>query len=215
MARTADQKVAIAKRAYRDAVEYGIPAREIFYDPLALPISTGIEEDRRNGAETIEAIRRIRRDLPQVHLVLGVSNVSFGLSPAARITLNSVFLNDCCEAGMDAAIVSPAKILAHQNQRRTSESLPRLNQDRRGFDGDVCTYDPLTVLTSLFEGVSTKDARESGPSLNDLPVEERLKQHIIDGERIGLEEALRAGLKDYPPLDIVNTFLLDGKKVVG
>ena len=216
MARTADQKVAIAKRAYRDAVEYGIPAREIFYDPLALPISTGIEEDRRNGAETIEAIRRIRRDLPQVHLVLGVSNVSFGLSPAARITLNSVFLNDCCEAGMDAAIVSPAKILPLIKISEEHQKVCRdLIQDRRGFDGDVCTYDPLTVLTSLFEGVSTKDARESGPSLNDLPVEERLKQHIIDGERIGLEEALRAGLKDYPPLDIVNTFLLDGMKVVG
>ena len=111
MARTAEKKLAIAKRAYRAAVEYGIPAREIFYDPLALPISTGIEEDRRNGLETIEAIRRIREDLPGVHVVLGVSNVSFGLSPAARITLNSVFLHDCCEAGMDAAIVSPAKIL--------------------------------------------------------------------------------------------------------
>ena len=85
------------------------PAHEIFYDPLALPISTGIEEDRRNGCETIEAIRRITTDLPGVHVVLGVSNISFGLSPAARITLNSVFLHDCCEAGMDAAIVSPAK----------------------------------------------------------------------------------------------------------
>ena len=95
MARTAEKKLAIAKRAYRAAVEYGIPAREIFYDPLALPISTGIEEDRRNGLETIEAIRRIREDLPGVHVVLGVSNVSFGLSPAARITLNSVFLHDC------------------------------------------------------------------------------------------------------------------------
>ena len=90
MARTAERKFAIAQRAYRDAVEFGIPAHEIFYDPLALPISTGIEEDRRNGCETIEAIRRITTDLPGVHVVLGVSNISFGLSPAARITLNSV-----------------------------------------------------------------------------------------------------------------------------
>ena len=216
MARTAEKKLAIAKRAYRDAVEFGIPAREIFYDPLALPISTGIEEDRRNGAETIEAIRRIRKELPGVHVVLGVSNVSFGLSPAARITLNSVFLHDCCEAGMDAAIVSPAKILPlikidHDHQKVCRD----LINDARQFDGDACVYDPLTKLTTLFEGVSTKDARASGPSLADLPVEERLKQHIIDGERIGLEDALNEGLQTYPPLDIVNTFLLDGMKVVG
>ncbi len=216
MARTAEKKVAIAKRAYRAAVEYGIPAREIFYDPLALPISTGIEEDRRNGLETIEAIRQIREDLPGVHVVLGVSNVSFGLSPAARITLNSVFLHDCCEAGMDAAIVSPAKILPLIKISEAHQTVCRdLINDNRRFDGDVCVYDPLTELTSLFEGVSAKDARASGPSLSDLPVEERLKQHIIDGERIGLEDVLMLGLENYKPLDIVNTFLLDGMKVVG
>ncbi len=216
MARTAEKKVAIAKRAYRDAVEFGIPAREIFYDPLALPISTGIEEDRRNGAETIAAIRRIRSELPGVHVVLGVSNVSFGLSPAARITLNSVFLHDCCEAGMDAAIVSPAKILPLVKIDADHQQVCRdLINDARRFDGDACIYDPLTKLTTLFEGVSAKDARASGPSLADLPVEERLKQHIIDGERIGLEDALNEGLQTYPPLDIVNTFLLDGMKVVG
>ena len=92
MARTAEKKFAIAQRAYRDALEFGIPAHEIFYDPLALPISTGIEEDRLNGRATVDAIRMIRENLPGVHVVLGVSNVSFGLSPAARITLNSVFL---------------------------------------------------------------------------------------------------------------------------
>ena len=216
MARTAEKKLAIAKRAYRDAVEFGIPAREIFYDPLALPISTGIEEDRRNGAETIAAIRRIRSELPGVHVVLGVSNVSFGLSPAARITLNSVFLHDCCEAGMDAAIVSPAKILPLVKIDADHQQVCRdLINDARRFDGDACIYDPLTKLTTLFEGVSAKDARASGPSLADLPVEERLKQHIIDGERIGLEDALNEGLQTYPPLDIVNTFLLDGMKVVG
>ena len=216
MARTADKKVAIAKRAYRDAVEYGIPAREIFYDPLALPISTGIEEDRRNGLETIEAIRRIRSELPGVHVLLGVSNVSFGLSPAARISLNSVFLHDCCEAGMDAAIVSPAKILPLIKISEEHQQVCRdLILDRRRFDGGVCSYDPLTELTTLFEGVSAKEARQSGPSLTDLPIEERLKQHIIDGERIGLEEALNLGLQQYAPLEIVNTYLLDGMKVVG
>lgn len=220
MARTAERKFAIAQRAYRDALEFGIPAHEIFYDPLALPISTGIEEDRLNGAATIEAIRRIRTDLPGVHVVLGVSNVSFGLSPAARIVLNSVFLHDCCEAGMDAAIISPAKILPLAKISPEHQQVCRdLIYDRRRFEtnepGAICSYDPLTVLTTLFEGVSAKEARASGPSLADLKVEERLKQHIIDGERIGLDASLNEALATYPPLQIINTFLLDGMKVVG
>ena len=220
MARTAEKKFAIAQRAYRDALEFGIPARELFYDPLALPISTGIEEDRLNGAATVESIRMIRERLPGVHVVLGVSNVSFGLSPAARIVLNSVFLHECCQAGMDAAIVSPAKILplAKISDEHQQVCLD-LIYDRRRFESDqpgaICTYDPLTVLTTLFEGVSAREARASGPSLADLPIEERLKQHIIDGERIGLEPALDQALQNYPPLQIINTFLLDGMKVVG
>ncbi|MFN9646330.1 MAG: methionine synthase [Cyanobacteriota bacterium] len=216
MARTAERKFAIAQRAYRDALEFGLPPREIFYDPLALPISTGIEEDRGNAQATIEAIRRIRATFPHVHIVLGVSNVSFGLSPAARIVLNSVFLHDCCEAGMDAAIISPAKILPLVKISNEQQEVCRdLINDRRRFDGDICTYDPLTALTTLFEGVSAKEARASGPSLADLPIEERLKQHIIDGERIGLDRALDEALHIYPPLQIINSFLLDGMKVVG
>jgi 5-methyltetrahydrofolate--homocysteine methyltransferase len=220
MARTAEKKFAIAQRAYRDALEFGIPARELFYDPLALPISTGIEEDRANGAATVAAIGMIRERLPGAHVVLGVSNVSFGLSPAARIVLNSVFLHECCQAGMDVAIVSPAKILplAKISEEHQQVCLD-LIYDRRRFESDapgaICTYDPLTVLTTLFEGVSAKEARASGPSLADLPVEQRLKQHIIDGERIGLEPALDEALQSYPPLQIINTFLLDGMKVVG
>ena len=216
MARTAERKFAIAQRAYRDALEFGIPAHEIFYDPLALPISTGIEEDRENGLATVEAIRLIRQNLPGVHVVLGVSNVSFGLSPAARIVLNSVFLHDCCEAGMDAAIVSPAKILPLVKISEEHQQVCRdLIHDKRRFDNGVCVYDPLTELTKLFEGVSAKEARASGPQLSDLPIEERLKQHIIDGERIGLEDALKIALERYQPLAIINTFLLDGMKVVG
>lgn len=230
MARTAERKFAIAQRAYRDALEFGIPAHELFYDPLALPISTGIEEDRENGLATLEAIRLIRQNLPGVHVVLGVSNVSFGLSPAARIVLNSVFLHDCCEAGMDAAIVSPAKILPLAKISEEHQQVCRdLIHDRRRFEGveasvrateaaatgAICSYDPLTALTTLFEGVSAKEARASGPSLAELPIEERLRQHIIDGERIGLEAALDQAMRSYPPLQIINTFLLDGMKVVG
>ncbi|WP_338441717.1 methionine synthase [Synechococcus elongatus IITB4] len=216
MARTAEKKFAIAQRAYRDAVEFGIPAHEIFYDPLALPISTGIEEDRGNGRETIEAIRLIRENLPGVHILLGVSNISFGLNPAARIILNSVFLHDACEAGMDGAIVSAAKILPLSKiDEKPLQVCRDLIGDRRRFENGICVYDPLTELTTLFEGVSAKEARASGPSLADLPLEERLKQHIIDGERIGLDDALAAALQQYPPLEIINTFLLDGMKVVG
>ncbi|MEB3306726.1 MAG: methionine synthase [Cyanobacteriota bacterium] len=216
MARTAERKFAIAQRAYRDALEFGIPAHEIFYDPLALPISTGIEEDRLNAQATIEAIRLIRDQLPGVHVVLGVSNVSFGLTAAARIVLNSVFLHECCEAGMDAAIVSPAKILPLAKISPEHQQVCRdLIGDQRRFENGICCYDPLTELTRLFEGISAQQARASGPSLADLPIELRLQQHIIDGERIGLEEALNQALETYPPLEIINTYLLNGMKTVG
>jgi len=213
MARTADRKFAIAQRAYRQAVEYGISPTEIFFDTLALPISTGIEEDRANGRATIEAIKRIRQELPGCHVILGVSNVSFGLNPAARVVLNSMFLHYAMEVGMDAAIVSANKILPLARiEDKHQEVCRQLIFDERKFDGDICIYDPLTELTTLFEGATTKRDRTEDES---LPVEERLKRHIIDGERIGLEEQLTKALEKYPPLEIINVFLLDGMKVVG
>jgi len=213
MARTADRKFEIAQRAYRQAVEYGIAPQEIFFDTLALPISTGIEEDRANGKATIESIRRIRQELPGSHILLGVSNVSFGLNPAARIVLNSMFLHEAMAVGMDAAIVSANKILPLAKiEPEHQEICRKLIYDEREFDGDVCVYDPLAVLTTLFEGKTTKRDRSEDEK---LPVEERLKRHIIDGERIGLEAALTKALEQYRPLEIINTFLLDGMKVVG
>ena len=213
MGRTAEKKFQIAKRAYYAAIEYGIPPYEIFFDPLALPISTGIEEDRENGKATIEAMGRIRQVLPECHILLGVSNISFGLNPAARQVLNSVFLNEAMQVGMDGAIVSANKILPLAKiEPEYQQVCLDLIYDNRRFDGDICVYDPLTKLTELFAGKTTK----KDPSSNaNLPVEERLKQHIIDGERLGLEEALKQALQDYPPLDIINIFLLDGMKVVG
>ncbi len=213
MGRTAEKKFQIAKRAYYGAIEYGIPPYEIFFDPLALPISTGIEEDRENGKATIEAMGRIRQELPECHILLGVSNISFGLNPAARQVLNSVFLNEAMQVGMDGAIVSANKILPLAKIEPEYQQICRdLIYDNRRFDGDICVYDPLTKLTELFAGKTTK----KDPSSNaNLPVEERLKQHIIDGERLGLEDALKQALQDYPPLDIINIFLLDGMKVVG
>ncbi|MGF1458314.1 MAG: methionine synthase [Leptolyngbyaceae cyanobacterium] len=214
MARTADKKFQIAQRAYRDALEFGIPARELFFDTLALPISTGIEEDRVNGKETIDAIRLIRENLPGAHIMLGVSNVSFGLNPAARVTLNSVFLHESMQAGLDGAIVSAAKILPLAKINPDHQKVCRdLIYDRREYDADgIVTYDPLTQLTTLFEGKSLKKKEAIA---KDLPIEERLQQHIIDGERIGLEDALADALNRYPPLEVINTFLLDGMKVVG
>lgn len=213
MARTAEKKFQIAQRAYRDAIEYGVPAHEIFFDPLALPISTGIEEDRANGKATIEAIRQIRQNLPGCHIILGVSNISFGLNSAARVTLNSVFLHDAMEQGMDAAIVSASKILPLAKIEPEHQQICRdLICDRRQFDGDICTYDPLTKLTELFAG---KKATQLRSDTSNLSLEERLKQHIIDGERIGLEDVLKQALDKYPPLDIINIYLLDGMKVVG
>ncbi|AXY68567.2 methionine synthase [Thermosynechococcus sichuanensis E542] len=213
MARTAEKKFAIAERAYKAALDYGIPPYEIFFDPLALPISTGIEEDRVNGRETIAAIRRIRAELPGCHILLGVSNISFGLNPAARQVLNSMFLHEAMQAGMDAAIVSAAKILPLAKIEPEHQQVCRdLIYDRRRFEGEVCVYDPLAELTRLFEGKTTKQDRSQ---VENLPIEERLKRHIIDGDRLGLEDTLAKALEKYAPLDIINTFLLDGMKVVG
>jgi 5-methyltetrahydrofolate--homocysteine methyltransferase len=214
MARTADGKFQIAQRAYEQATrELGLPATDIFFDPLALPISTGIEEDRRNAAETIAALRRIKQELPGAFTILGVSNVSFGLSPASRVVLNSVFLHEAVEAGLDAAIVNASKIVPlNRIDEREREVARQLIYDERRFEGEVCTYDPLTEFTKLFEGQTTKKTQALDDS---LPVEERLKRHIIDGEKIGLEDNLKLALESYAALDIINDILLDGMKTVG
>jgi 5-methyltetrahydrofolate--homocysteine methyltransferase len=214
MARTAEGKFKIAKRAFEQATgELGLPASDIFFDPLALPISTGIEEDRRNALETIEGIRRIKTELPGVFSILGVSNISFGLNPASRIVLNSVFLHEAVAAGLDSAIVNASKIepLNRIEERQLKVALD-LIYDRREFDGDVCTYDPLTEFTKLFEGVTAKSKKKEA---RGETVEERLKYHIIDGEKIGLEDNLKLALETYSALDIINNILLEGMKVVG
>ena len=214
MARTAEGKFKIAKRAYEQATgELNLPAADIFFDPLALPISTGIEEDRRNALETIAAIKRIKAELPGCFTILGVSNISFGLNPASRVVLNSVFLHDAVEAGLDAAIVNASKIEPLNRIGEQELKVARdLIYDRREFDGDVCTYDPLTQFTTLFENVKTKSAKKVSKGAT---VEERLKNHIIDGEKIGLEDELRTALESYSALDIINNILLEGMKVVG
>tara|TARA_Y100001968_G_C19449284_1_gene767417 strand:+ start:2531 stop:6112 length:3582 start_codon:yes stop_codon:yes gene_type:complete len=216
MARTSSKKLEIAKRAFIQSVEYGIKPYEIFYDPLALPISTGIEEDRKNGKETIEAIKSINKELPDTHIILGISNISFGLTPLARTTLNSVFLNEAIKNGLDSAIVSPTKILPLSKIDEHIKSICLdLIYDNRIFENGICTYDPLTELTTIFQTDNNQSLTNKSESLEELPIEERLKQHIIDGERINIEKNLEIALINYKPLEIINTFLLDGMKVVG
>lgn len=214
MARTAENKFEIAKRAYQQATaEAGLPASDIFFDALALPISTGIEEDRRNALETIVGIRKIKEGLPGAFTILGVSNVSFGLNPASRVVLNSVFLHEAVEAGLDSAIVNASKIEPlNRIGERQLQVARELIYDQRKFEGDVCVYDPLTEFTKLFEGVKAKATQKTNKGAT---VEERLKNHIIDGEKIGLEDELKTALGQYSALDIINNILLEGMKVVG
>ncbi|MFD0277342.1 methionine synthase [Kitasatospora sp. NPDC127111] len=212
-ARTADTKVAIAERLIEELTTvYGIEEGSILVDCLTFTLATGQEESRRDGIETIEAIRELKRRHPDVQTTLGLSNISFGLNPAARVVLNSVFLHECVEAGLDSAIVHASKILPiariPEDQR---EAALDLVYDRRR-DG----YDPLQRLLELFEGVSSASVKASkAEELAALPLEERLQRRIIDGERNGLEADLDEALTGRPALEIINDTLLAGMKVVG
>ena len=214
MGRTRERKLSIAKRIRDLAVDkYGLKDEDLLFDPLVLPISTGIEEDRRNALETIEGTRLISKELPRCHTVVGLSNVSFGLKPAARIVLNSAFLHELREAGLTGAIVHASKILP-QNRipKEQWDAALDLIYDRRreGFD-------PLTHFVNLFPddaGAGTAAPVSKGV-YDDLTIEEKLKRHIIDGEKRHLLEHLDEALKTYAPLDIINDILLDGMKVVG
>jgi 5-methyltetrahydrofolate--homocysteine methyltransferase len=210
-ARSAEWKLRAARAIHDIAVErYGLEPHDLIFDPLALPLSTGMEESRRDGVETIAGIAAIKESLPGVHTILGLSNVSFGLNPAARQALNSVFLHECVEAGLDAAIVHASKILPLSRiDERVRQVCLDLVHDRRS-DG----YDPLRELLTLFEGVSATAAPPDAHA--DWPVERRLEQRIVDGNRKGLEDDLAEALGGgHEALDIVNDFLLAGMKTVG
>ncbi|MBD3139494.1 methionine synthase [Microbispora bryophytorum] len=212
-ARTAEGKVRIATRLIEDLVNtWGMRVEDIIVDCLTFPIATGQEETRRDGIETIEAIRELKRRYPGVQTTLGVSNVSFGLNPAARMVLNSVFLNECVNAGLDSAIVHASKILP----------MNRIPDDRRQIALDLVYdrrregYDPLQRFMELFEGVDAASMKAGkAAELAGLPLWERLKRRIVDGERKGLEADLDEGLAQRPALEIINDVLLDGMKVVG
>jgi 5-methyltetrahydrofolate--homocysteine methyltransferase len=212
-ARTVEHKVAIAERLIEDLTEnWGIHESDILIDTLTFTICTGQEESRKDGIATIGAIRELKRRHPDVQTTLGLSNISFGLNPAARVLLNSVFLDECVKAGLDSAIVHASKILpiARFDDEQVNTALD-LIYDRRA-EG----YDPLQKLMALFEGATTKSLKAGrAEELAALPLDERLKRRIIDGEKNGLEADLDEALQTRPALDIVNETLLDGMKVVG
>ena len=218
-ARDADWKLRVARRLIIDLRDnWDMNVGDILIDCLTFPIATGQEETRKDGIETIDAIRRLKVEFPEVQTTLGVSNVSFGLNPAARVVLNSVFLHECVQAGLDSAIVHPSKItpMARIDERQKQVALD-LIYDRRTFDGQECTYDPLQEFLQLFDGVelaTSKNARAE--ALAALPLFERLQRRIIDGEKVGLEDDLNEAMAlGTPPLEIINTHLLEGMKIVG
>ena len=218
-ARDAEWKLRVARRLIHDLHDnWGMKVGDILIDCLTFPIATGQEETRKDGIETINAIRQLKVEFPEVQTTLGVSNVSFGLNAAARVVLNSVFLHECVQAGLDSAIVHPSKItpMARIDERQRQVALD-LIYDRRTFDGDECTYDPLQEFLQLFDGVelaTSKNARAE--ALAALPLFERLQRRIIDGEKVGLEDDLKEAMATgTPPLEIINSHLLEGMKVVG
>ncbi|MBV9436663.1 MAG: homocysteine S-methyltransferase family protein, partial [Acidobacteria bacterium] len=218
MALTADKKVAIAKRIYQLATEkYGIRAVDLIFDPLTLPISTGQEEYRSAGIETLEAVRRIKQELPECRTILGVSNISFGLAVYPRRVLNSVFLREAVDRGLDCAIVNYSKIYPLYKIPEAEVEVAR-----RLIFQDTSNGDALQAYMAFFSGVSKK-ADAAAEDISGLSVEDRLKRCIINGEKsIGsgegkqsLEQVLETALTSYSPLDLINTVLLDGMKTVG
>ncbi|MGH3774361.1 MAG: methionine synthase [Pseudonocardiaceae bacterium] len=220
-ARTAEWKVRVASRLIDDlTANWGMRTCDIIVDCLTFPISTGQEEVRRDALETIEAIRELKRRYPEAHTTLGISNVSFGLNPAARQVLNSVFLHECVQAGLDTAIVHASKIvpMARIPDEQRAVALDLVYDRRRSAsEGDPeGDYDPLQVLMALFDGVSTSSSRESrAAELAALPLFERLERRIVDGDRNGLAEDLDIALEQRPALQIINDTLLSGMKTVG
>ncbi|MGD9637480.1 MAG: methionine synthase [Alphaproteobacteria bacterium] len=206
MARCKEDKLAIAKRLYEFAcIKHHLPPEDLFIDPLTFTICTGNVDDRGLAIETLEAIKLIHNELPRCQIVLGLSNVSFGLKPAARHVLNSVFLHHAMAAGMTSAILHVSKIkplhLILEQEKNAAEDLI-FNKDENA----------LERFMALFEGRSEEASEKDQVQLT---IEEALEKHIVDGERKGLEAALDEALKKYKPLDIINNILLSGMKTVG
>ncbi len=209
MAKTAEAKLAVARRLVDFACnQYGLPQSDLLIDPLTFTIATGNEDDRKLGQWTLEGIRMIRDEFPDIQIILGLSNISFGLNPAARAVLNSVFLDHAVRAGMSGAIVHVSKIRPlHLLAPEEVQVAEDLIFDRRRED-----YDPLQKLLEIF---ADRKAADATVKKRAETVEGRLKDRIVDGDRKGLTDELDQALEKMPPLDIINNVLLDGMKVVG
>lgn len=209
MARKAEHKFEIAKRIYDLALGAGMAAEDLIFDALTFTLSTGNEEDRRLGIETLEGIKLIKKNLPGVKTILGVSNISFGFNPAIRRILNSVFLHYAVEAGLDMAIVHASKILPLYKINEAEREL----HEKLVFDKRSDSYDPLFALLDFYKDKKKGDTVSGAKE--ELGIEEKLKRRIIDGDRVGLEADLAEAMKEHPPLNIINNILLEGMKVVG
>ncbi len=209
MAKTAQEKLRIARRIHQICVEdWGLRPEDILFDVLTFTICTGNEDDRRLGLETLEGIRLVREELPGVGLLLGLSNISFGLNPAARHVLNSVYLHHAREAGLTAAILHSARI---EPLHRIDERARQIAEDLI-FDRRRPGYDPLQEYLKFFEGAQvTKKAARKVPE----DVFERLAWRIVEGEKPGLEDDLATALLSKRPIEIINVDLLAGMKTVG
>lgn len=210
MAKGADHKFEVARRIFDLALSGGLAPHDLIFDALTFTLSTGNSEDRRLGLETLIAIERIKKELPGVRTVLGVSNISFGFDPHIRQTLNSVFLHYAVEAGLDLAIVNAQKIMPLYKIEEEEREFHR----KLIFDESSADYDPLFALLDFYKAKSkSKGAHEKKKKPREI--EEALKQRIIDGDRVGLDGDLEIALKKYEPLAIINEILLSGMKVVG
>ncbi|HEX3954483.1 MAG TPA: methionine synthase [Stellaceae bacterium] len=209
MAKEAEHKLQIAQRLYDFAVnQHGLPPSDLMFDPLTFTICTGNEDDRKLGLNTLDAIARIRETMPECQIMLGLSNISFGLNPPARMVLNSVFLDHALRRGMTGAIVHFSKILPlHRIPAEEVQIAEDLIYDRRR-DG----YDPLQAFMALFQDRTVEKAEKKG---RPEKIEERLAQRIVDGDRLDLEPDLELAMQTYPPLHIINELLLGGMKTVG
>src|SRR5262249_40378927 len=193
--------------------KHGLPPSDLLFDPLTFTICTGNEDDRRLGLYTLEAIERISRDMPECQIILGLSNISFGLNPAARHVLNSVFLDHALRRGLTGAIVHFSRIMPlHRIPEEEVRVAEDLIFDRRRPDGPNGGYDPLQAFIALFENRAAEKSEKRG---RPEKLEERLAQRIVDGDRQDLEADLELAMTSYRPLDIINDILLAGMKTVG
>ena len=220
MARTRERKLSIAQRMYELAVNtHGLAPADLMFDPLVLPVSTGMDQDRKSGLETIEGTRLISEAFPECQITCGLSNISFGLKPAARQVLNSAFLYELVQAGMTSAILHVSKILPKnriddaQWDAAIALLYDRPPSEAVTLEDGSTTTDPLQIFINLFPDGA--EAQSTKVDMADLPLEERLRKHIIDGEKKNLEQTLTEARDKYPPLEIINDHLLDGMKVVG